>query len=89
MKDQELRHRVPVRVQVGPFDEFDVPDQSQLAEADIAEVDRDAKQGWLWLVQRKRLASRRALTLMARVTRPGAGEAEDLRMVLVCEGGAK
>lgn len=88
VKEQELRHLVPSRVEVGAFEDVEVPDQAQVDEASIAEVDREPTEGWLWLVQRKRLASRRALTIMVRVRRPGAEESEDLRLVLLCDGGA-
>lgn len=72
---------------MGPFEDFEVPDQDQVTEADIAEVDRDPAEGWVWMVQRKRLAYRRAQTVMARVLRPGNEDWEQLRLVLVCEGG--
>lgn len=76
-----------MRVEVGPFSQAEVPDCEATAEAGLAEVDRDPAEGWLWLVQRKRLPQRRALTVMARVLRPGAKKPQDVRLVLVCEGG--
>lgn len=87
MKEQELRFELPRRVEVGPFEDFEVPGQEQAEEIGLTEVDRDPVEGWVWMVQMKRLASRRAQTIMARVRRPGTEDWEKLRLVLVCEGG--
>lgn len=86
VRDWELRHLAPVRIEVGPFEEFEVAPSPAVEQAGLVEVDRDPGQGWLWLVQKKRLSSRRALTVMARVRRLGEQEAEDRRLVLLCEG---
>lgn len=85
MRDQELRYLQPSRIRVGPFERFEVPDDSPLQEADVVELDRDEEEGWLWLTQRRLLPERTALTVVARVKRPGAEE-EDLLLILVCEG---
>lgn len=87
VRDWQLRHLSPARVEVGTFEEFEVPDGEAVELAGLAEVDRDAQEGWVWLVQRQRLPSRKALTIVARVTRPGEEKPEDVRIVLVCEGG--
>lgn len=83
VREWQLRYRSPVRLSLGPFEELELPDCEEVR---LGEVDRDSCEGFVWLVQQELLASPRAVTLLATVRRPGT-QSEELRLVLLCEGG--